>query len=225
MMRNLIVVFTILFSGSLLGQEGISHQLESFSEVKVYNGLKLNLHYADENKAVVTGQSREDVQFEVENGILKVKMNLDNIWKEDNTKVDLYFTFLKNIDAKQNSSVEFSGPYKTEELNLEASEGAEIYANFEVKKLNVKSLTGGEIEVKGKALAQDIKIRAGGQYYARYLESQNIYISISAGGVADINASGQVDAKVRAGGTVNVYGDPEVIDKDTLFGGKVNRKN
>lgn len=219
------MVLMIFFSGSLLGQEEISHQLESFSEVKVYNGLKLTLHYADENKAVVTGQNRGDVQFEVENGILKVKMNLENIWKEDNTKVDLYFTYLKKLDAKQNSSVELSGPYKTENLNLEASEGAEIYANIEVKELNVKSLTGGEIELKGKADAQDVKIRAGGQYYARYLESLNINISISAGGVADINAAEKVDAKVRAGGTVNVYGNPEIIDKDTLFGGKVNRKN
>lgn len=224
-MKNLIMVFAILFSGSLLGQEEITHELESFSEVKVYNGLKLNLHYADENRAVVTGQKRGEVQFEIEDGVLKVKMNLDNIWKEDNTKVDLYFTFLKNIDARQNSLVELSKPYKTAELNLEASEGATIYADIEVKDLSAKSLTGGELEVKGKADAQDVKIRAGGQYYARYLESRDIYISISAGGVADINASGKVDAKVRAGGTVNVYGNPEIIDKDTLFGGKVIRKD
>ncbi|SFN56685.1 Putative auto-transporter adhesin, head GIN domain [Salegentibacter flavus] len=224
-MKNLIMVFAILFSGTLLSQEEITHQLESFSEVKVYNGLKLNLHYADENKAVVTGEKRGDVQFEIEDGILKVKTNIDNIWKEDNTKVDLYFKFIKNIDARQNSSVELPELYKTEVLNLEASEGAEIYAEIEVQDLSVKSLTGGEVEVKGKAETQDVKIRAGGQYYARYLDSRNISISISAGGVADINASEKVDAKVRAGGTVNVYGNPEIIDKDTLFGGKVNRKN
>ena len=224
-MKNLIMVLAILFSGTLLGQKEINHQLESFSEVKIYNGLKLNLHYADDTRAVVTGQNRGDVQFKVEDGVLKVKMNIDNIWKEDNTKVDLYFKFLKKIDAKQNSSIELSETYKTEELSLEASEGAEIFTKIEVKDLRVKSLTGGEIEVKGKAESQNIKIRAGGQYYARYLESQNIYISISAGGVADINASEKVEAKVRAGGTVNVYGNPEIIDKDTLFGGKVNRKN
>ncbi|HEY9185508.1 MAG TPA: head GIN domain-containing protein [Salegentibacter sp.] len=224
-MKNLIMVLAILFSGTLLGQKEINHQLESFSEVKIYNGLKLNLHYADDTRAVVTGQNRGDVQFKVEDGVLKVKMNIDNIWKEDNTKVDLYFKFLKKIDAKQNSSIELSETYKTEELSLEASEGAEIFTKIEVKDLRVKSLNGGEIEVKGKAESQNIKIRAGGQYYARYLESQNIYISISAGGVADINASEKVEAKVRAGGTVNVYGNPEIIDKDTLFGGKVNRKN
>ncbi|MGY5851283.1 head GIN domain-containing protein [Salegentibacter sp. F14] len=224
-MKRLIVILSIICSSPIFGQEELSHNLASFSEVKVYNGLRLNLHYSDENKAIVTGSKRGEVEFENENGILKIKMNIDNIWKEDNTEVDLYFTYLNNIDAKQNSVIELSSLYTTEELSLEASEGAKIYAEIEARDLNIKSLTGGEIEVKGKADVQDIKIRAGGQYYARYLESQNIFISISAGGVADINASERVDAKVRAGGTVNIYGNPEIIDKDTLFGGKVNRKN
>lgn len=224
-MKNLILVFALLFSCSLLSQEEITHELESFSEVKVYNGLKVNLNYGDENKAIVTGDGRQDVKLEVEEGILRVKTKLDNIWKENNTVINIHFTYLKKIDARQNSSVELSEVYKTETLDLMASEGGNIYAEIDVEKLNLKSLTGGEVELKGAADIQDVKIRAGGQYYARYLESNDIHISISAGGVADIYSSGRVDAKVRAGGTVNVYGDPEIIDKDTLFGGKVNRKN
>lgn len=224
-MKNLLLIFLLIFSGTVWSQQEITHELESFSEVKVSNGLKLNLIYADENRAVVTGDNRQDVHFDIEEGILKIRTKLDNIWKENNTEIDLYFTYLRSIDAGQNSTLQISRVYKVDKLSFEASEGAKIYAEIDVNQLQIKSLTGGEIELNGKADFQEVKIRAGGQYYARYLESKDINISISAGGVADINASEKVNAKVRAGGTVNVYGDPEIIDKDTLFGGKVNRKN
>lgn len=224
-MRSIILICAIFLATTLRGQEEMVHELQDFSEVKVYNGLKVNLKNANEARAVVTGDNSEEVSFDVQEGILKVKMNLENIWKDDNTQIDLYFTNLDKIDSRQNASVRLEESFKAKEVVLEASEGGDIFAEIEVEDLYIKSLTGAEIEVRGKAAFQDVKIRAGGQYYARYLETDDIEISISAGGVADIYSTGNVKAKVRAGGTVNIYGKPTSIEEDTLFGGKVNRKN
>ncbi len=157
---------------------------------------------------------------------IKVRKSIDNLWKDDDTSIKLYFVEVDKIDARQNAKITLNQAYATSKLSLEASESGEILAEeLEVEELSVKSLTGAEIEVKGKTLSQDVKIRAGGKYYARYLETEDIDISISAGGVADISASGEVITKVRAGGTVNVYGNPSMIEENTLFGGKVNKKN
>ncbi len=56
-------------------------------------------------------------------------------------------------------------------------------------------------------------------------KSAQTSISVSAGGNAEINASVLVDAKVKAGGSIYVYGKPEQINKETLFGGKIIEKN
>ncbi len=227
-MKKIASLFLFFISFGILAQEKeIIHELENFSQVKVYNALKLKMIPAEENRAVVTGKNRGEVTFEIDdNNILKVKKSIDNLWKDDHTSVKLYFVEVSKIDARQNAKINLSAAYNNVQLVLEASEGGKILTDeIEVENLSVKSLTGAQIEVKGKASTQDIKIRAGGQYYARYLNSEDIDISISAGGVADISASGEVITKVRAGGTVNVYGDPSMIEENTLFGGKVNKKN
>lgn len=224
-MKNLLFFLAFLCLGSLQAQEEIQVELDDFSGIKVYKGLKVKLIEANENKAVVSGDDSEDVKFEIEGGTLKINTVLESLWKDNNTEVELYFIQIDHIEARQDASVNFAEPYRAQDLSLTASEGADIIGQIEVENLNVKSLTGAEIELQGEAGIQDVKIRAGGQYYARYLTSDDIDISISAGGVADINASENVKTKVRAGGTVNIYGKPKNIEENTLFGGKVNRKN
>lgn len=224
-MKNLIFFLAFLCLGSVQAQEEIQVDLDDFSGIKVYKGLKVKLVEAKENKAIISGDESERVEFEIEDGFLKINTALESLWKDNLTEIELHFIEIDQIEARQDASVEFTDPYRSSNLSLTASEGADIIGEIEVENLNVKSLTGAEIELEGEARVQDIKIRAGGQYYARYLTSDDIEISISAGGVADINASEYVKTKVRAGGTVNVYGKPKTIEEDTLFGGTVNRKN
>lgn len=224
-MKNLLFFLAFLCLGTVQAQEEIEVELDDFSGIKIYKGLRVNLIEANENKAIVSGDKSDDVTFEIEEGALKINSSLENLWKDNNTEVQLYFIEIDYLEARQDASIRFNDSYRIGDLSLTASEGADISGEIEVEHLNVKSLTGAEIELQGEAGFQDVKIRAGGQYYARYLTSDDIEISISAGGVADINASENVKTKVRAGGTVNIYGNPKTIEEDTLFGGKVNRKN
>lgn len=219
-----ITFLLLLFSGILPAQE-IIQELENFSEVKVYNGLEVELLQGNENKAVIDGQSKEEVNITSEDGVLKVKMRLDNIWKRDNTRIRIYYNQLQKLNVFQSSVVRLKDKIQQQELELQVQEGSLIFGNVDVQKLDSRAFTGGEIEVDGKAVNQVITIRAGGKFYAGNLKSVKVEIEISAGGVGDIYATGKVAAKVRAGGTVNVYGDPEVIDKQTLLGGKVIRRN
>lgn len=223
-MKYLVLLFFGLVTTHFFAQKN-THELTDFKEVKVYNGLKVDFIKSDKNEAVVTGTNREEVEFKIDKGILKIRLNLEHIWDEDDTKVELYYQDIDRIEAVQNATVRLQDKIKQKRFDLEVQEGAEIYGELKVENLNIKCLTGGEIEVTGKALNQEVTIRAGGQYYAKNLSSETIDISISAGGVADITAKKAVKANVKAGGTVNVYGNPEEIDKTTLFGGKVVRKN
>ncbi|MDT0685524.1 head GIN domain-containing protein [Autumnicola psychrophila] len=219
------ITFLFLLLSNIISAQEITQELENFSEVKVYNGLEVELIRADTNKAVVDGESKEDVSITAEDGVLKVKMRLDNIWKRDNTRIQIYYSDLKKLNSFQSSVIRVEGKIEQQELELQVQEGSLIFADVDVEDLISKAFTGGEIDVEGKANSQEITVRAGGKFYGRNLKSENVEIEISAGGVGDIYASNKVTAKVRAGGTVNVYGDPQVIDKQTLLGGKIIRKN
>ncbi|MDT0690458.1 head GIN domain-containing protein [Salegentibacter sp. F188] len=219
-----ITFLLLLFSGMLSAQD-IVQELENFSEVKVYNGLEVELIRGDNNRAIIGGQSKEEVTITAEDGVLKVKMKLDNIWKRDNTRIKIYYNELQKLNAFQSSSIRLKDKIEQQEFELQVQEGSLIFANVDVKDLNSKAFTGGEIEVEGETVNQVVTIRAGGKFHAGNLKSENVEIEVSAGGVGDINASNKVTAKVRAGGTVNVYGDPEVIDKQTFLGGKIIRRN
>ena len=224
-MKITSLIVCLFFSVSVFAQK-VTHELDHFSEVRVSNGIKLILKEANFNRAEVTGESRGEVQFKQVRGVLKVKLGLDHIWDDDDdTMVTLYFTDLEKITARQSAKVSVEEKIKQRRLDLQSQEGSIITANIKVEKLKIEVYTGGKIELIGKALSQKVAVKAGGQYYAKDLKSENIDINISAGGVADISAEKLVDAKVRAGGTVNVYGDPEVIEKDTMLGGTITRKN
>ncbi|WP_037318259.1 head GIN domain-containing protein [Salegentibacter sp. Hel_I_6] len=214
-----------LFSFGILCAQEVTRDLEDFTEIKVYNGLDVILKEANQNTAVITGKNSTDVKFKVDNGVLKVRMSIDEILDNDNTQITIQFKKLDKIDARQNASIKVDSKLKQENLYLNASEGADIFSDVNITNLYVDVNTGGEIEVEGKTGDQEISINTGGKFFAKNLKSTNTEISIKAGGVADITASGRVEAKVRAGGTVNVYGDPKTIDQNTLFGGKVIRKN
>lgn len=209
----------------MLSAQELTQDLEDFNEIKVYNGLDVILKEANRNKATITGENRTDVKFKIDNGILKVRMSIDEILDNDNTQITIQFKKLDKIDARQNASIKVDSKLKQDLLHLNASEGADIFADVKLNKLYVDSNTGGEIEVEGKTEDQEIAINTGGKFFAKNLKSVNTKISIKAGGVADITASGNVEAKVRAGGTVNVYGNPKTLDQNTLFGGKIIRKN
>jgi len=223
-MKKYIFALFLLSFGILSAQE-VTQDLGDFTEIKVYNGLDVILQESEINKAMITGENRTDVKFKIDNGILKVRMSIDEILDNDNTQITIQFKKLEKIDARQNASIRVEGMLKQEKLHLNASEGADIFANVNLNNLYVDSSTGAEIEAEGKTEDQEISINTGGKFYAKNLESVNTEISIKAGGAADITAKNLVEAKVRAGGTVNVYGNPKTIDQNTLFGGKVIRKN
>ena len=93
-----------------------------------------------------------------------------------------------------------------------------------MNKLEVKSISGAVIKTYGTANTQDISVNTGGNYLGEGLITQTTSIVIQAGGIADVNATKTVDATAQAGGTINVYGNPETLLKHTALGGKIKEK-
>lgn len=84
-----------------------------------------------------------------------------------------------------------------------------------------KAVSGGRIEVSGITKNQDVQVNTGGFFEGDLLKTEQTTVQVSAGGNAYINASEYVNAKVRAGGTIRIYGKPKAIDQQTVLGGTI----
>jgi hypothetical protein len=221
-MKKVLLVLLALFAQTTFAQ--VNKDLGEFSDVKVYDRLTVTLISSTENKIVITGNREGEVEIVNNNGELKLRMPFPKLLSGEDISIKLYFKNIESIAASEGSYVSSDANFKQTIMDLDAREGAEININLDVEKVNVKAVTGGIIELSGKALNQDVKLMTGGILKSKELHSSQTTINVSAGGNAEIYATTLVDAKVRAGGSIYIYGKPKQINKETLFGGSIIEK-
>ena len=222
-MKNVIIVIVALFSSALYSQT--EKNLGDFKEIKVYDRIEVELVKSDENKVVISGKNTEDVVFVIKNGLLKIRMTLDKSFNGDETEVKVYYKKIDIIDANEGTFIGSNDVFEQFEIDLRAQEGGSI--RIQVKDmtfLNVKAISGGVVQASGNSKNQNVDINTGGQDKAKELHTEKTDVIIRAAGEAHVHATKEVTAKVRAGGSVYIYGNPEKVDENTVFGGKIVRK-
>jgi hypothetical protein len=221
-MKKVLLVLLALVAQTTFAQ--VTKDLGEFSDIKVYDRLTVTLISSTENKIVIAGNREGEVEIVNNNGELKLRMPFPKLLSGEDISIKLYFKNIESIAASEGSYVSSDANFKQTIMDLDAREGAEINIDLDVEKVNVKAVTGGIIELSGKALNQDVKLMTGGILKSKELHTSQTTINVSAGGNAEIYATTLVDAKVRAGGSIYIYGSPKQINKETLFGGSIIEK-
>lgn len=222
-MKHILTLIAILVSTIGFSQEPIEKSIGEFSELKVYDLIEVELIQSDENKVVISGENTESVLVNNKNGTLKIKMDISKIFKGEDTKVKLYYTTLDIIDANEGVKIHSKDEIKQFEIDLRAQEGGSIDVAVNVNYANIKAVTGGIVTASGTAKKESVKLLTGGIFNGEKLETENSEVTINAAGEAHVKASKEVDIKIRAGGDVFVYGNPEVINENRVLGGRVKR--
>lgn len=219
-----LCLFLAVVSFEATAQE-IKEELSGFSEIKVFNGVEVELIPSDRNSISITGHSKEKVKFEVVENRLEIKLSLENIWADDNTLVRVHASGVEVIDANEGSIVDVKEKLETESVTLRAQEGAAIYVQVESVRLNAKAVTAGIVQVRGKTRDLDAEVNTGGKFFGKDLRSEEAEVSTGTGGQVEVNASKYAKATARLGGVINVYGNPKTLDSKTSLGGKIIEKN
>lgn len=211
------VLLTVVVLGTVFvrGQDTkITQDLTKFTEVKAFDGISVKLIKSNENKAVITGENIQKVAIVNNDGVLKIRMQIDKIFSGYRTFVDLYYTEkLVVIDVNEDAKISSDDIIRQDVLELKAQEGGELVINAEVDQLLIKTVTGGVIETSGTSKLQDVAINTGGVYQGKQLKTKFSTVNVNAGSRAEIYASDYVKATVKAGGEVLVYGDPAKMDE------------
>lgn len=221
-MKKVVVVAFAIVSQITFAQ--VTKKIGDFNQLKVYDKLKVELIESSENKVVISGKRENEVEVVNKNGELKLRMPFPKLLSGEDISIKLYFKSIDGITASEGSYISSDAVFKQTILDLSAKEGSEIYLELDTQKANIKAVTGGTIELIGKAINQDVNIMSGGSLRSKGLKTSQTTITVSAGGNAEINASVLVDAKVKAGGSIFIYGKPKQINQQTILGGTIIEK-
>lgn len=222
-----IVLSAVIVCLSLLShsQNIIDKAVGDYQEVKVYDRIVVNLIQSSEQKVVIKGEKTNNVEVINKNGKLKIRMKIDQIFNGHKTVVQVYYTYLKIADANEGSTIIFNELLEQDQITLKAQEGGIIKAGLNCKIANIRAVTGGNIQTSGQAEQLNITVNTGGIFEGERCQSKNSNVFIQAAGEAHVMTKNILDVKIRAGGDVFVYGEPQHINENIKFGGRIYKEN
>ncbi|WP_395066935.1 head GIN domain-containing protein [Flavobacterium sp.] len=214
----------IIFSLLVFSQIAFSQTEKSvgdFNKVTSFDQIDVILIPSSENKVILNGSGSNEVELVNKNGELKIRMSLSKILSGDNISATVYYKKIDAVEANEGSRIACESTIKATSFDIKAKEGAQIKLKLDVAKLTARVANGSTIHLDGKATNQDVLVNSGGVYEAEKLTTNQTVITSNAGGEADVYATDLVDAKVRAGGDITIYGKPKQINQKIVAGGSI----
>ena len=213
----------MLFCTTLLvAQNNAVIPLENFTELQVYDRISVTLVKGEENKIEIPLEHKKDLSITENDARLRLKMCSGESVLNSTLSLKLYYTeALSIIDAKKNSRIISTGLVIGTDLAIEAQDASTITLNIAYNNVSAKSTSGSEIKLSGTSTNQEVMIKTGGKLFNKGLKTKNSTVIVLSGGSAEVYTSEAVIAKVKAGGSITVYGNPKSVDKDDTFGGKI----
>jgi hypothetical protein len=218
----------IIYSFLLVSSIAFSQTEKSvgdFNKVTSFDQIEVLLIPSDENKVVLDGSGSEDVEIVNKNGELKIRMRLTKMLSGDNISATVYYKNIDAVEANEGSRISSEATFEATTFDIKAKEGSQIKIKINVDRLTARIGNGSTVTVSGKAKNQDVLINSGGIYEAERLKTSQTIITANAGGDADVYATDLVDAKVRAGGDIRIYGKPKQINQKIVAGGTIKEGN
>ncbi|WP_298397509.1 head GIN domain-containing protein [Flavobacterium sp.] len=218
----------IIYSFLLVSSIAFSQTEKSvgdFNKVTSFDKIEVLLIPSSENKVVLDGSGSEDVEIVNKNGELKIRMRLTKMLSGDNISATVYFKKIDAIEANEGSRISSDATFKATTFDIIAKEGAQIKLKIDVNKLTARVANGSTITLFGISQNQDVIVNSGGIYEAEKLETKQTVITANAGGNAEVFATDLVDAKVRAGGDIRIFGKPKQINQKIVAGGTIKEGN
>ena len=220
-MKKAIAILLLLTINQFTNAQ-ITKNLGDFKTVKVFDRINVTLVKSDENKIVITGNRADEVTLVTKNDMLKIRMKFTKLLAGEDIEAILYYTgTIEGIEANEGSFVSSADTFKAVAFDVNAKEGATVKITLDVNSLTSKVRSGGILELYGKCDNHDVSVNSGGILNAKELVTKQTKITVSAGGEVEIYATDFVDAKVRAGGDIDVYGNPTQVNKKTFAGGDI----
>jgi hypothetical protein len=218
------IVYCLLLISSVAFSQ-TEKSVGDFNKVTAFDQIDVTLIPANENKVLLTGNGSEEVELVNKNGELKIRMPLTRLLDGDNVSAIVYYKKIEAVEANEGSRIASEATFTATSFDIKAKEGSQIKIKLQVDRLTARVANGSTINLSGTAKNQEVLVNSGGIYEAEKLVTNQTVITVNAGGESDVYATDLVEAKVRAGGDIIIYGKPKQINQKIVAGGTIKEAN
>jgi len=218
------IVYCLLLISSVAFSQ-TEKSVGDFAKVTAFDQIDVTLIPAKENKVLLTGSGSEEVELVNKNGELKIRMPLTRLLDGDNVSATVYYKKIEAVEANEGSRIASEAIFTATSFDIKAKEGSQIKLLLKVDRLTARVANGSTINLSGTAKNQEVLVNSGGIYEAQKLVTNQTVITVNAGGDSDVYATDLVEAKVRAGGDIIIYGKPKQINQKIVAGGTIKEAN
>ena len=181
-MKKLIIALLLVATTATYAQE--TKAVGDFTEVKVFDRMRVNLIKSSDNKVILKGKDIEDIELINKNGVLKIRMDINKIFDGNETFVEVHYNNLRVIDANEGAEIVVNELIEQPRIEIRVQEGAQVKVGLEVENAEMRAVTGGIINASGTAKNQNVEVNTGGIYEGKSLETTDTTLRIQAVGVA-----------------------------------------
>lgn len=223
-MKKVFLISAFLITQIITSQTTIIREVGDFTELKVYNGIEVEIIKSEEQKVEITGEKAEKVKIKNSNGKLKMSLKFPDLSADGKVLIKLYHkNNIQIIDGNEGATITGKDIDQTH-LEVKSQERAFINLVIKTKHLKVKSSSGGIIKLTGESKNQDVDCDLYGVYEGFGLKvSELSELRVGSGAKAEINAGETLKAKVTFGGSIFYKGNPEVIKDKKVAGGIIKQ--
>lgn len=220
-MKNRVLFILLLSTFPTLIYSQILNNVSNFSKVTAHDRITVFLIPSAENKVEVSGFNADKVELIIENNELMIKFPMQNKSEGNDILAKVYFKNLIAVEAKDGSNIGASGSITTPNFDIIGEGSSRIKLNLNAEKIKARISQGSILDLSGNTTNLDIVANNSSQILAKNCQVKEANVNVNAGGEIFVNASQLVDAKVRAGGTITIYGNPKKVNQKTILGGEI----
>ena len=219
-MKKLALIIIVLVSTFSRAQ--VTRNVGDFTNISIFDKIKVQLIPADENKVELDGVNSAEVEVINKNGTVKLRMPFAKFLSGEQIEAKIYYTELNSILAAEGSKISAETRIKSDALLIETKEGALVNLNIETENLKLKAYTGSVIKLEGTTHYLDAVVNTGADLKTKELTTKPALVNVNTGGIASVTATEYLSVKVVAGGSVFVYGNPEKLEQSVTAGGTIS---
>jgi hypothetical protein len=205
--KALIAFLMLPFVG--LSQEVREIELTPFNKLKVTGKIVVYATQGEKPKAkiVVTGIPMENVIVSSSDNTLEFKLKI-GIQKKPVVEVYLTYVNIEEVIVTTFGKVSFQGLVTGDKVVFNTNSGGVIDADVKLNDSDLKVDKGGSILIGGTIGKYKADISFAGNLSAMDLKADSVYLNVSTKGIAKVNASKLIEAKIKSKGTLTYSGNP-----------------